>query len=117
MTAKVLDKNRIIMPQNNGNYTNLVEAGYILEMEGLFSALFCTFHLLYDCRFFSSSKIVNFTLLTSYDDAFFWPKMSAIITKNVRKHCFYAWIFLRVWGRHKNLKEYLLRRREMTIFF
>jgi hypothetical protein len=46
---------------------------------------------------FSSSQIDKFPWTTqTFNDAFFWSKMSAIFGKNVRKHCLHACTFLRV---------------------
>ena len=51
----------------------------------------------YKIRVFSSSQIVKFPWLTPrYNHMFFWSKLSAIFTKNVRKHCLHACSFLRV---------------------
>ena len=69
----------------------------ILKSEATFSAL-CSI-LLWHQVLFSSSKMVKFYLITPiYKEVFFWSKMSAIFTKNVRKHCLHACSFLRVWS-------------------
>ena len=51
MSSKVRDK-KLVMRQNNGNYTNPALVGYILTHYGIGSHLFCMLlYPLYDSRF------------------------------------------------------------------